>query len=372
VRIEDIRSKLGSWLATCLPDADDVRIEGLDRVDFGHSAETMLLTLAWRTNGADRREDVVLRLRPPAPGLLEPYDLRRQFEILRGLEGTPVRAPRALWLEGSGDVLGREFYVMERLHGTVYERSVPEKLAAAPDRIRRMSESILEQLAAIHSVDLRATGLAAIADGRDYLERELQHWAREMRRMQRGPLPALERLSTELCERKPEQCPTVTLVHGDPKPGNFAFVGDEVSAVFDWEMATVGDPLADIGWAESLWRTPGSFTSLPGALAPDELVTRYEELTGIPVRNREWYRAFQQFKLTVILFVGGMLFDGGFTDDLRLAEMGLVVHPMTRRALHELGIDADLEPGPVSPRDERLRAVRSARNAHAVSSQGSA
>jgi len=81
---------------------------------------------------------------------------------------------------------------------------------------------------------------------------------------------------------------------------------------------------------------------------------------------------FMVESLTVILFVGGMLFDGGFTDDLRLAEMGLVVHPMTRRALHELGIDADLEPGPVSPRDERLRAVRSARNAHAVSSQGSA
>jgi aminoglycoside phosphotransferase (APT) family kinase protein len=247
------------------------------------------------------------------------------------------------------------------MKGTVYERSVPEDLAAAPDRIRRMSESIVAQIAAIHSVDLRATRLAAIADGRDHLERELQHWAGEMRRLQRGPLPALERLLTELCERRPDQSPTVRLVHGDPKPGNFAFAGDEVSAVFDWEMATLGDPLADVGWAESLWRTPGSFTSLPGALTPDELVARYEELTGIRVRHRAWYRAFQQLKLTVILFVGGMLFDGGFTDDLRLAEMGLVVHPMTRRALRELGIDEELEPGPVSPREERIRAVRSAR-----------
>ncbi len=65
---------------------------------------------------------------------------------------------------------------------------------------------------------------------------------------------------------RPEQCPTVTLVHGDPKPGNFAFADDEVSAVFDWEMTSVGDPLADIGWAECNWTTPGSFTSRPGAL----------------------------------------------------------------------------------------------------------
>ena len=103
---------------------------------------------------------------------------------------------------------------------------------------------------------------------------------------------------------------------------------------------------------------PGSVTSLPASLTRDEFVARYEELTGITVRHREWYRAFQQFKLTVILFVGGMLFDGGFTDDLRLATMGLIVHPMTQRALRELGVDEDLEPGPVAPREERIRAVR--------------
>jgi aminoglycoside phosphotransferase (APT) family kinase protein len=319
------------------------------------------LTLGWNAGGEARREDVVLRMRPPAPGLLEPYDLRRQFEILRCLEGTPVRAPRALWLEASGDVLGRAFYVMEHRSGTVFERSVPPDLAAAPDRIRRMCEGIMEQIAAIHSVDLRTTGLAAIADGGDPLERELAHWSGEIRRWQRGPVPALERLGAELRERKPEPCSQVALVHGDPKPGNFAFEDGEVSAVFDWEMAKVGDPLADVGWMESLWQTPGSFTSLPGALTPDELVALWEERTGIRTRHHAWYRAFQQFKLTVILFVGGMLFDGGFADDLRLGEMGLAVHPMTQRTLRELGIEEDLEPGPVSPRPERFRAVRSGR-----------
>jgi hypothetical protein len=147
-------------------------------------------------------------------------------------------------------------------------------------------------------------------------------------------------------------------VHGDPKPGNFAFEGEEVSAVFDWELASVGDPLADIAWADLLWSLPGSFTSLPGSLSPDEFVSRYEDLTGITVRHREWYRAFQGLKMAVILLVGAMLFDAGHTDDLRLGELGYAIPFMTRRALGELGIDEDVEHGPVSPREERLAEVR--------------
>ncbi len=365
MKTDDIQRRLASWFAGKLPDAHDVRIEGLDRLEFGHSAETLLFTICWHAHGADRRQDVVLRLRPPPPGLLEPYNLRRQFEILRALEATPVRSPRALWLEGTGAVLGREFYVMERLAGTVYERSVPHELEADPQRIRRMSESMVEQIAAIHTVDLRATGLDAIGDGRGYLDRELQHWAGEIRRVQRGPLPALERLLKALRALQPEQCPKITLVHGDPKPGNFAFQSDRVSGVLDWEMATVGDPLADIGWAEITWRMPSSFTARPASLSADELVARYEDLTGIGVRHRHWYRAFQGLKIAVIMLVGAMLFDDGFTDDLRMAEMGYGVHPFTRDALRDLGVDEELDSGPVTAREERIAAVRR-RTSHQV------
>jgi aminoglycoside phosphotransferase (APT) family kinase protein len=354
---DELRDRLTAWFRAQLPDADDVRIEGLDRVELGHSAEMMLLTLASSSGRSDHRREVVLRLRPPAPGLLEPYDLSRQFRILRALEGTAVRVPRALWLEDSGEVLGRPFLVMERVRGEVYERQVPEDLAASPERIRRMSESMVEQIAAIHLVDLRATGLDALGDGRNYVDRQLAHWAGEMHRVQRGPLPALERLLAALRERRPEPCPRITLVHGDPKPGNFAFVGDEVSGVFDWELASIGDPLADIGWAEVTWMTP-TFTSRPGALTVDQLVARYEQLTGIAVRHREWYRAFQAFKMAVIMLVGTMLFDAGSSDDLRLAEMGKAVAPVTRLALHQLGIAEELESGPVTARKERVREVR--------------
>ncbi len=354
----DRLDRLAAWLATQLPGCDDVRVEALDRVEFGHSAETLTLTVCWRGDGVGHRQDVVLRQRPPAPGLLEPYDLARQFAILGGLEATPVRAPRALWYEGTGEVLGREFYVMERLGGTVYERTIPDELVAAPDRVRRMSESLVEQLAAIHLVDLSATGLDALGNGHGYLDRELDHWVGEIRRVQRGPLPALERLEAALRERRPEASAIVTLVHGDPKPGNFAFEGGEVSAVFDWEMSTVGDPLADIGWAEVTWTMPGTFTSLPASLDVDAFVARYEELSGITVVHREWYRAMQMFKMAAILLVGAMHFDAGITDDLRLAQMGYGVHFLTAGALANLGIADELESGPVMANEERMAAIR--------------
>lgn len=350
----DAEQRLAGWFAAQIPDARQVQVERLDRVEVGHSAETLLLGLV--VDG--RSVDVVIRVRPASPGLLEPYDLKRQFDILRSLEPTRVRAPRALWWEPTGEVLGREFYAMERLAGTVYERGVPRELASDVPRVRRMCESMVEQIAAIHTVDLRETGLGAIGDGLSYLDDELAHWSGEISRLQRAPLPALERLTAVLGEQKPDRCQRVTLVHGDAKPGNFAFVGGEVTGVFDWEMARIGDPLADIGWAEILWRSPGYFTSLPGALSADEFVSRWEELTGIPARNRAWYRASQALKMAVILYVGGQLFDAGHSDDLRLAEMAHAVHPVTLAGLRDLGVDEPLEPGPVLAREERVRKVK--------------
>lgn len=345
----DIAARLSEWFAAQLPDADDVRLLGFDRVEIGHSAETLLLSIVWRDAAGEHRREVAIRIRPPVPGLLEPYDFGRQVDILRGLETTAVRAPRVLWFEATGEVLGREFYVMERLPGQVYERVTTDKMGVGPEDINRMCNSYLEQVAAIHNVDLQATGLHAIADGHTHLDRELEHWGAEVRRVQRGPLPAIERLIGELGERKPEQCPRITLVHGDPKVGNVAFVGTDASAVFDWEMATIGDPRADIGWIEVLYRSPGLFTSHPGAPTADEFVARWEKLTGITAAHRPWHRAFQAYKTTVIMLVAGHLYGKGHTRDRRFLDMAHMVHPFTQVALRELGIDEPLESGPVVP-----------------------
>ncbi len=303
------------------------------------------------------RHDVVLRLRPQPPALLEPYDLKRQFDILRGLENTSVRVPRALWLEDSGEVLGRPFFIMERVPGSVYEMETPAD--PTPQRIRRMCESMADQLAAIHTVDLSATGLEALDDGSDHLDREIDHWASAMHRVQRGTLPALERLLQELRESKPTQCPKVTLVHGDAKPGNFAFVDDEVSAVFDWEMTTIGDPLTDIGWMELLWMQPVGITSHNTAPTIDEFIERYEAASGINVENRHWYRALNAYKMAVICLIGAMLVDQGASDDIKLVLAASGTPLLTPVGLGELAITEQLESGPVGIRDERIAEVES-------------
>jgi len=345
----DLIARLTPWLRARLPDADDVRVDGLDRLEFGHSAEMLACTVVAVRGPAEDRTDVVLRLRPRPPALLEPYDLARQFDILQALQGTAVRAPEVLWLEESGDVLGRPFFVMRKVHGDVYEMQAPEGPTVTAAGIRRMCESMARQLAAVHTVDLSDARFAALGDGRDHLDRELQRWADEMHRVQRAPLPALERLLSELKRSKPDPYPTVTLVHGDAKPGNFAFVGDSVSAVFDWEMACVGDPLTDIGWMELLWMQPVGITSHSAALGIEEFLERYESASGITPRNRQWYRALNALKMAVICLIGSMLYDSGMSDDRRFLTNAHGIPLLTQLGLAELGVTGKLEDGPVLP-----------------------
>jgi aminoglycoside phosphotransferase (APT) family kinase protein len=149
------------------------------------------------------------------------------------------------------------------------------------------------------------------------------------------------------------------------KPGNVGFVGDAVSAIFDWEMTDVGDPLTDIGYFELLWRMPVGLPTCPSAPSSDELVARYEERSGIPVRHREWYRALAAYKVAVISLLASMLFDAEHSDDLRFMEMGFGVPYVTGLGLHDLGIDEEIEAGPVTARPERIKAVRAAAKARA-------
>ena len=353
---DEVRDRLTGWLQMQLTNADGVRVEGLDRVEFGHSAEMMVLTIV----SSAGRQDVVIRLRPQPPALLEPYDLTKQFTVLRALENSPVRVPRALWLEDTGDVLGRPFFVMERVPGHVYELEAPSEPEVSADGVRRMCASLAEQLAAIHTVDITGGELSSLDDGHRHLDREIGHWSAEMARVKRGTLPALERLLRELTDSQPAPSPRVTLVHGDAKPGNFAFVGDAVSAVFDWELTTIGDPMTDIGYLELLWRMPVGIPSHGSAMAIDDVLAHYAATSGLTIANREWYRAFNAFKLAVINLIGSRLFDDGVTDDQRFMLNAYGIPLFTQMGLADLGVTEQLDDGQVMPTEERMKQARAA------------
>jgi aminoglycoside phosphotransferase (APT) family kinase protein len=321
----------------------EARIEGLESVDFGHSAEMLAFTIV---TGSKRR-DVVLRLRPTPPALLEPYDLARQFRVLIALAPTDVRVPPALWHEPTGEVLGRPFFVMDRVAGSVYELQPPE---GTGEQVRAMCAGLAEQLAAVHRVDVAAAGLSDLADGGTHLARELDHWASEIHRVRRGRLPALERLLSELRSATPEPCSVVTLVHGDAKPGNFAFVGERVSAVFDWEMVTLGDPLTDLGWLELLWMQPVGIASHPDSYSIDELLACYTAASGFALRHRPWYRALAAYKMSAICLIGAMLYADGVSTDERYALNAHGIPMLTKLGLAELGITEEFDDGPVLAR----------------------
>jgi aminoglycoside phosphotransferase (APT) family kinase protein len=337
----DVIDRLTAWVRTRV--GHDVRIEGLESVEFGHSAEMLAFTIA---SGSNRR-GVVLRLRPTPPALLEPYDLARQFHVMTALAATAVRVPPAIWHEPTGEVLGRPFFVMDRVAGKVYELDSPDGTC---EQVRAMCAGLAEQLAAVHLVDVADVGLTDLADGETHLTRELEHWAAEIRRVQRGPLPALERLLSELRSATPEPFPAVTLVHGDAKPGNFAFVGERVSAVFDWEMVTLGDPLTDLGWLELLWMQPVGIASHPDAYSIDELLARYTAASGITPRHRPWYRALAAYKMSAICLIGAMLYADGVSTDERYALNAYGIPMLTKLGLAELGITEQIDDGPVLAR----------------------
>jgi aminoglycoside phosphotransferase (APT) family kinase protein len=336
-----VREQLTAWLRDRV--GDEVRIEGLESVEFGHSAEMFALTMVT----AAGRRDVVLRLRPTPPALLEPYDLARQFRVLTALAPTEVRVPPVLWHEPTGDVLGRPFFVMDRVAGEVYELQAPD---ATVGQIRTMCAGIAEQLAAVHRVDVAAVGLAELADGDTHLARDIDHWAAEIDRVRRGPLPALDKLVGALRAAMPEPCPAVTLVHGDAKPGNFAFVEDRVSAVFDWEMVTLGDPLTDLGWLELMWMQPVGIPSHPDAYSIDELLADYTSASDIATQHRPWYRALAAYKMSAICLIGAMLYADGASTDERYALNAHGIPMLTKLGLAELGITEEFEDGPILAR----------------------
>ena len=182
---DEVRDRLATWFARRLA-VTDVRIDGLGRLDVGHSAEMIGLTVMSHGAGAEHRRDVVIRLRPGYPDCSSPTTSSGSSAFY-GRSPTGVKAPRALWMELSPDVLGRPFFVMERAPGEVYEREVPEDLGA--ERVRRLTEDFVDELAQIHLVDLEATGLGRLGDGREHLARELDRWEGDMRRVHVGRSP---------------------------------------------------------------------------------------------------------------------------------------------------------------------------------------
>ena len=269
---------------------------------------------------------IVLRRPPLKQVLATAHDMGREHRIISALAPTDVPVPAALAFCDDPDVNGAPFYVMEFVDGhVVRNRKTASALLPVPAR-RTASESLIDVLAAIHAVDPDAVGLGELGRREGYIARQLKRWHGQLEHAT-SPVPdVLHDVHARLAASIPDQGPAA-IAHGDFRLDN-CLLGDDgrVRAVLDWELCTLGDPLADLGLLLVYWREPtdpdlaetivGYPTSVEGFLTRDELVARYAERTGRDVSQVGFYVAFGFWKLACILQgVADRFRDGAMGDD---------------------------------------------------------
>ena len=271
-------------------------------VGDGHSNVTYLV----HRNGGSW----VLR-RPPRPPLPpSAHDVLREARLLSAVQDADVRTPRVLATCDDAAVIGAPFYVMERMQGHVLSDAVPPALAADHARI---GAELVDALAELHAVDWRACGLEGYGKPTGYLERQLRRFGGLWELSRTRELPVMDRVTEWLAAHRPESA-EATIVHGDYRLGNTMFAPSapaRLVAIFDWELATIGDPLADLGYLAATWAEPGddedtffglgAVTMLPGFPSRAELVARYEERTGRSLPEVRWYATLALWKSAVFL-----------------------------------------------------------------------
>jgi aminoglycoside phosphotransferase (APT) family kinase protein len=277
---------------------------------------------------------VVLRRPPRPPYPKSAHDVLREARLLRAMASTSVPVPKVLATCDDPSVIGVPFYIMEMLDGIVYTDRTPVALGA-PEERNRVAGELVDALVALHSVDWRAAGLEGL--GRPgYLERQLRRFADLLETYRSREMPAMDRLTVWLADHRPDSS-EASIVHGDYRLGNVMFDASapaRLIAIFDWELATVGDPLADVGYLCAMWAQAGDpggllklsrATTEPGYPAREALAGRYAEQSGRSIRDIRWYTVLALWKFCVIMEGNYRRALEGATDSRFVREFGAEV-----------------------------------------------
>jgi aminoglycoside phosphotransferase (APT) family kinase protein len=252
--------------------------------------------------------DYVLRRKPFGQLLPSAHAVDREYRLLSALHPLGFPVPQPLAVCDDPDVIGAIFYVMELAHGRPYANgALPE---FDPETRRSMYEQLVDTLADLHVIDPEAAGLGDFGKTGNYFERQVARWTRQYRDSQTDYIPEVERLIAFLPETIPEQSRT-SIVHGDYRIDNVMYDGDgTLTAVLDWELATLGDPVADFSYLAMQWMMPadggaglaGLNLAQLGIPSLEEVVSRYSTRSGVTVEGKlDWYFAYNLFRLTGIV-----------------------------------------------------------------------
>lgn len=310
----------------------------VEQFPSGHSNLTYLVHLGPR--------DLVLRRPPFGSQVKTAHDMGREYRVLSKLHSVYPPAPKVLLHCDDESVLHAPFYIMEPVRGVIIRRDPPAGLPFPAETARGLSESFIDNLARLHSLDYESAGLASVGKPQGYLERQVHGWIARYHGSKTHELPEVERISKWMTMRMP--CTSAAaLIHNDYKYDNVVLDPantTKIIGVLDWEMCTIGDPLSDLGTALAYWVDPEDSEELqkirwcpstyPGSFTRAQLVDRYARSSGRDVSDLVFYVVFARFKVAVIVQQIYFRYHQGLTRDPRFAAMHEVVRILMQAALH--------------------------------------
>lgn len=327
--------RLTSHLRAFLPEAAG----GISVRQFpgGHSNLTYLVTLGER--------EYVLRRPPFGSKVKSAHDMKREFTVLSRLSKVYPPAPEPVLFCDDDAVLGADFYLMKRIRGVIHRNRRPADFSMSSEEVRRTCEAFVENLVRLHSIDYEAAGLADLRREGEFVERQVLGWAKRYVGSQTDDIPEIDAVSQWLQDHIPRDVGAV-VVHNDYKFDNIVFDpedGSRIIGVLDWEMATIGDPLLDLGVALGYWAEAEDeeeikvvqcfLTTEPGAMNRLEIAELYSELSGRPIPDLNFYYVFALFKLATIVQQIYYRYAQGLTQDPRFASMIEMVRALGRKSI---------------------------------------
>ena len=295
----------------------------------GHS------NLVYLVRAGDR--EYVLRRPPLGPVPPKAHDMAREYRVLKAVHPHFPEAPRVIGLCEDPSIIGSPFFLMERRYGVVARNEIPPvEWASIPDYPRLVSEAFIDCLVRLHAVDISTPEIGGLGRPEGFVERQVRGWAERWQRAMTSEIPEMDRVIRWLRDRMPPAL-APTLVHNDFKLDNVMLTAtaDRVEAVLDWEMTTLGDPLADLGLTLCYWSNPATsaiLTTQPGWYTRDQFVERYAQRTGRDMTHLGYHEVLGIFKLAVILQQIYYRFHRGQTNDERFRYFDARVRSLVERA----------------------------------------
>ncbi|MHA6252223.1 phosphotransferase family protein [Oceanobacillus sp. CAU 1775] len=335
---EEIRTQtLIEFIKKHLPETPVGHLE-IEQFSAGHSNLTYLLRIgSW---------EAVLRRPPLGPVAKKAHDMEREYTILSQLHPHFQTAPKPFVFSDDEAVIGSPFFIMERRKGIVLDTEFPKGYVYKPSDGRKISELMVDKLVDLHQVDYRKTDLLQISKPEGFMERQVGGWIKRYEQAKTDEIKNVDRLTAWLGKNIPS-AKEYTIIHYDYKLNNAMFSTDfsEMTGLFDWEMTTIGDPLADLGAAMSYWIQADDpkiikyglgdpfVTVMDGFFTRDEFLESYANKSGRDLTNIHYYITFAYFKLAVICQQIYYRYKKGQTNDIRFAHFDRFVQNLIQHAV---------------------------------------